>query len=211
MGESKTVPVAGPTRKNNRKAQIVSAAERLLSERGLAAVTTRAIAEAVPCSEGAIYVHFPNRLELILTVFEQELAAMLTPLRALEEKVGTGTPRVNLTQAVTALQRFHGRVAPMLCSMFAEAELLEGFRRTLAARQKGPQGAMGRLASYIRAEQKLQRIAEEVDAEFVAAALMSGCFFAAFHRALLGQSLGALVADKLVAALVPEDKARAAT
>ena len=36
------------TRKNNRRDKIVAAAERLLEEQGLAAVTTRAIAEAVP-------------------------------------------------------------------------------------------------------------------------------------------------------------------
>src|SRR5436305_854364 len=43
-----------PSRKPTRKAQTVAAAEALLRERGLTGVTTRAVAEAVPCSEGAI-------------------------------------------------------------------------------------------------------------------------------------------------------------
>jgi len=196
--DAKPRPKAGATRKNNRKAQIVAAAERLLNEKGLAAVTTRAIAEAVPCSEGAIYVHFPNRLQLILTVFEQRLSEMLIPLRVLEEQAGSGTPVENLLRAVKAIQTFHARVVPMLCSMFADEDLLAGFRDTLAVRQKGPQGAVGRLARYVRAEQALGRISETIDAEFAAAMLMAGSFFGAFHRALLGGSLPALGAARLV-------------
>lgn len=189
---------AAQTRRNNRKEQIAAAAERLLHEKGLAAVTTRAIAEAVPCSEGAIYVHFPNRLQLILTVFERALRDMLVPLRALELEVGTNTPAENLTRAVTALAAFHQRVVPMLCSMFAEAQLLQGFRETLAARQKGPGGAIGRVASYIRAEQAGSRIPPDIDPEFAGATLMAGSFFAAFHDALLGGSPKALRPERLV-------------
>src|SRR5690348_10174399 len=103
---------AAPKRKNNRRDQIVAAAERLLEQKGLAAVTTRAIAQAVPCSEGAIYVHFPNRLELILTVFEQRLRKMLVPLKALEQQVGQATPRANLLEATAALRKFHNQVVP---------------------------------------------------------------------------------------------------
>ncbi|HEX3570063.1 MAG TPA: TetR/AcrR family transcriptional regulator [Acidobacteriaceae bacterium] len=203
-----------PTRKNNRKAQIVAAAEALLNERGLAAVTTRAIAEAVPCSEGAIYVHFPNRLQLILTVFEQALGEMLAPLRALESEVGTSSPRANLLRATKAIRRFHLRVVPMLCSMFAEADLLAGFRDTLAERQKGPEGAVGRLAGYIAAEQSRGRISAKVDPQYAGAALMAGSFFGAFHEALLGQSLTVLAPARLVEETIGEEeseKARAAS
>jgi len=203
---------ATPKRKNNRRDQIVAAAERLLEQKGLAAVTTRAIAEAVPCSEGAIYVHFPNRLELILTVFEQRLREMLVPLKALEQQVGQATPRANLLEATAALRKFHNQVVPMLCSMFAEADLLAGFRGSLAARQKGPHGAVGRLAAYITAEQRAGRVDRGVDPGFVAATLMAGSFFAAFHRALLGQTLAALAPDRLVDELLgAKNKARAAT
>ena len=203
---------ATPKRKNNRRDQIVAAAERLLEQKGLAAVTTRAIAEAVPCSEGAIYVHFPNRLELILTVFEQRLREMLVPLKALEQQVGQATPRANLLEATAALRKFHNQVVPMLCSMFAEADLLAGFRGSLAARQKGPHGAVGRLAAYITAEQRAGRVDRGVDPGFVAATLMAGSFFAAFHRALLGQTLAVLAPDRLVDELLgAKNKARAAT
>lgn len=212
MGDWKDQAATGPRRKNNRRDHIVAAAEQLLEQKGLAAVTTRAIAEAVPCSEGAIYVHFPNRLALILTVFEQRLREMLAPVKALEQKVGQASPRTNLLEATAALRKFHNQVVPMLCSMFADADLLAGFRENLAARQKGPHGAVGRLAAYVTAEQQAGRVDRKVDPEFVAATLMAGCFFGAFHRALLGQTLGALAPDRLVDELLAgRGKARAAT
>lgn len=210
--ELKGVPAAVPMRKNNRRDQIVAAAERLLERKGLAAVTTRAIAQAVPCSEGAIYVHFPNRLELILTVFERRLGEMLIPLKALENKVGHGNPGENLIAATAALRTFHDKVVPMLCSMFAEADLLAGFRENLASRQKGPHGAIGRLAAYLRAEQEAGRVNRRADPEFIVATLMAGSFFAAFHRALLGQTLGVLAPERMVKDLLASPgKARAAT
>lgn len=211
IGELNQQPVATSKRKNNRRDKIVAAAERLLKEKGLAAVTTRAIAEAVPCSEGAIYVHFPNRLELLLTVFEQRLREMLVPLKTLEQKVGHATPRTNLLEAITALRRFHKQIVPMLCSMFADEDLLAGFQESLAARQKGPYGAVGRLAAYLAAEQHAGRVDRSVDPEFVAATLMASSFFAAFHRALLGQSLRALAPERLLNELMSDrNKIRAA-
>jgi hypothetical protein len=51
-----------------------------------------------------------------------------------------------------------------------------------------------------------------VDPEFVAATLMAGSFFAAFHRALLGQTLRTLAPEQLVDELLGgPDKARATT
>ena len=204
IGELNHQSKAVTKRKNNRRDKIVAAAERLLEEKGLAAVTTRAIAEAVPCSEGAIYVHFPNRLELILTVFEQRLREMLVPLKALEQKVGHATPRVNLLEAIKALHKFHNQIVPMLCSMFADADLLAGFQENLASRQKGPHGAVGRLAAYIGSEQHAGRVDRSVDPGFVAATLMASSFFAAFHRALLGQTLSALAPEALLNQLLPD-------
>ena len=182
----------------NRRLQIVAATEKLLRERGLAATTTRAIAQMVPCSEGAIYVHFPNRLQLILTVFEEALPEMLLPLHALSEKVGTSTPRANLLQAFRGLHAFHERVTPMLCSLFAEADLLAGFRESLASTNKGPHGGVSRIARYLQAEQQAGRSSTAIDADTAAATLMSASFFHAFTHALLGRSLPALSPGRLI-------------
>jgi AcrR family transcriptional regulator len=186
----------------NRKTQIIAAAETLLQQRGLSATTTRAIAEAVPCSEGAIYVHFESRIELLVAVLEESLPEMLVPLHALADKIGTGTPQKNLIAAMQGLQRFHRRMVPVLGSLFAEPQLLQSFRETLASRGKGPHAGIARIAQYIRQEQIIGRMPAHADPEAIASTLMSVSFFQAFTSALLGQPTPALSAKRIVSALL---------
>jgi AcrR family transcriptional regulator len=174
--------------KRNRKPAIVSAAEMLLRERGISGVTTRAIADAVPCSEGAIYVHFNDRFELLLAVLHENLPEMLVPLRALEGKVGRGTPRQNLAVALRGLMKFHDHVTPMLCSLMTDPELLNRFRQSLGANNKGPHRGIATLAHYIEQEQHHQRVAAHVDAKTAAFVLMASSFFHIFTARLLGSA-----------------------
>jgi AcrR family transcriptional regulator len=172
----------------NRKALIIGAAETLLRDRGFSGVTTRAVAEAVPCSEGAIYVHFEDRLELLLEVLHASLPEMLVPLHALRGKIGKGTPEQNLVTTLEGLLRFHGRVAPMLCSLITEPKLLHRFRRSLEDEGKGPDRGILTLANYIAEEQRLGRILADVDAKTAASVLMAGSFFHSFTQGLLGSN-----------------------
>ncbi len=164
----------------SRKPEIIAATEELIRSRGLAGVTTRAIAEQTGCSEAAIYVHFDSRSELLLAVLEGSLPEMLAPLDTLEQAVGKATPQRNLLKAVQAIYTFQERMVPMHGSLFGEPKLLAAYRQTFVGRRKGPQGGIGRLQRYIAAEQALKRIPPEIDAEAAAAALISGLFFKAF-------------------------------
>ncbi len=164
----------------SRRPQIVAAAERLIRARGLSNATTRAIAAEAGCSEAALYVHFEGRLQLLLAVLEESLPDMLVPLRELEQSVGKATPAANLEKSLAAVFAFHRRVTPMVCSLFAEPALLAGYRKSLHHRGKGPHGAIARLRKYIAAEQKLGRVARDVDAEIVATTLMASSFFRSF-------------------------------
>lgn len=166
----------------------MTAAERLLNERGLNGMTTRAIAEAVPCSEGAIYVHFKDRLSLILEVLHESLPEMLIPLHGLLKKVGTANPEQNLIAAVGGLMRFHARVTPMLCSLMSEPELLERFRHSLTISGKGPRLGIATLADYIEQEQRLGRIDSEVNSKAAATALMASSFFHQFTARVFGST-----------------------
>lgn len=177
------------------------AAETLLRERGLNGMTTRAIAEAVPCSEGAIYVHFKDRLSLILEVLQESLPEMLIPLHALLKKVGRGNPEQNLIAAIGGLTRFHRRVTPMLCSLISEPELLERFRQSLEKSGKGPQRGIATLANYIEQEQRLGRIDSEVNAKAAATVLMASSFFQQF-TAMLFNSAEKLESKRLVQSLL---------
>ena len=172
----------------SRKAKIVAATETLLRERGLAGVTTRAIAETVPCSEGAIYVHFHDRLELLLALLADASPEMREPLHKLDHQVGESTPVKNLAAAAAGLQRFHDRVIPMLCALMMDQELRQRFTKSLQQQGKGPQRGIATLARYIEREQDLGRVAADVDARAAAAAIMAGSFFEAFTAQLFGST-----------------------
>ncbi|HEY4379580.1 MAG TPA: helix-turn-helix domain-containing protein [Acidobacteriaceae bacterium] len=193
---------AASKKKVNRKLQIVAAAEKLLREKGLVGVTTRAIAAAVPCSEGAIYVHFSGRLELLLAVLEASLPEMLIPLHALDSEIGRKTPEQNMIKAVQGLRKFHTRVVPMLSSLLAEPELLSGFRESMAKRGGGPNGGIARIRNYIAAEQSLGRLSGDIDAEQVAVTLMSVSFFQAFTSGLFGRQVPSWNPARMVKSLL---------
>ena len=176
-----------PPGRPNRKSEIIAATEALVREHGVGGVTTKGIAAAVPCSEGAIYVHFKDRLELLLAVLQESLPEMLIPLRALEMRVGQGDARRNLETALLGLERFHERVAPMLCSMMGEPELLRRFRASLHDEGKGPNRGIASIGKYIEQEQKLGRIAKGINAMSAAQMLMASSFFHVFTTRLLDQ------------------------
>jgi AcrR family transcriptional regulator len=170
----------------SRRPEIIAATEALIRTRGLASTTTRAIAEQAGCSEAALYVHFDSRLTLLLAVLEESLPDMLVPLKSLEQSIGMRTPQQNLVTALRAIFAFHERVVPMLCSLFAEPQLLTAYRESLSTRNKGPHGAIARLQRYISAEQTLGRIHKSIDAETAATMLMAGSFFKAFVSKFFG-------------------------
>lgn len=172
--------------KPNRRAEIVAATEELARTKGLSAVTTRAIAARVGCSEGALYVHFPGRTQLLLAVLEESLPDMLGPLRELEAALGKATPRRNLVKALTAIFHFQERVLPILAALFAEPDLLAAYRRTLLENRKGPRGGIARLERYLEAEQREGRVDLAIDPGIAAETLMAGCFFHAFTSLFFG-------------------------
>ncbi|MCU1318565.1 MAG: hypothetical protein JWP98_83 [Edaphobacter sp.] len=181
-------PTEKPARgRPSRRPEIIAAAQDLIRARGLANVTTRAIAEQAGCSEAALYVHFESRLKLLLAVLEESLPEMLLPLHALEQSIGAFTPQQNLTKALRAIFAFHERVIPMVCGLFADTELLAAYRESLTGRNKGPQGAISRLQRYIAAEQKLGRIDKKLDTDLAATTLMATSFFKAFTSQFLGE------------------------
>jgi AcrR family transcriptional regulator len=165
---------------SNRRSEILRAAEKVMSTRGLNGVTTRQISREVGCSEGALYVHFKGRLELLLAMLEESLPDARMSLHALEGRAGEGFPQTNLVTAITALYRFHQRVVPLFAGLFAEPKLLAAYRKSLIAHNKGPHLAIAALERYIEVEQKLGRIDTKIDANLAASMLLSSCFLRAF-------------------------------
>jgi AcrR family transcriptional regulator len=191
----------------NRRSDILWAAEKLMRSRGLSGVTTRQISQEVGCSEGALYVHFKGRLDLLLAMLEGSLPEMLRPLQALKESVGRGSAQQNLVQALSGVFRFHQGVVPRTAGLFAEPELLAAYRNSLKRQGKGPHLSIKALEEYIRSEQQLGRIASHVDPKFAASLMMSSSFFRAFVDHFFGKSMQpgwTKFAKQLVATVAPK-------
>ncbi|HXY50100.1 MAG TPA: TetR/AcrR family transcriptional regulator [Terriglobales bacterium] len=195
----------------NRRSEILKAAEELMVRQGLVGVTTRKISEAVGCSEGALYVHFKGRLELLLAVLEESLPTMLGPLQSLKESVGLGSPHENLMRALDGIFKFHRRVVPATAGLFAEPELLIAYRNSLNRQGKGPHLSLRGIAEYIRSEQELRRIDSHVDANLAASLIMSSSFFRAFVEQFFGKPMQPAwneFAKQLIATVAPERSAK---
>jgi hypothetical protein len=139
-------------------------------------------------------------------MLEESLPDMLIPLQKLLESVGRGSPHRNLATALQGILNFHRRVLPVTCGLFAEPELLDAYRQSLARQRKGPHLSMAALAEYIVAEQKLGRIPSGVDPELAAYLLMSSSFFCAFMELFSGKPSELSWAEsvkRLIAAILP--------
>ena len=194
------------TGKINRRSDILRAAERLMRSHGLSGVTTRQISKEVGCSEGALYVHFKGRLELLLAMLEESLPSMLKPLEALTESVGSGSPQENLVRALGGIFKFHQRIVSASAGLFAEPELLAAYRTSLRHEGKGPHLSMRVLEEYILSEQRLARIESKIDAKLVAYLLMAASFFRAFNEQFFGkpmQPVWSTFVEQMVATVVP--------
>jgi AcrR family transcriptional regulator len=192
--------------KVNRRKEILRAAERLILSHGLSGVTTRQISQEVGCSEGALYVHYDSRLDLLLAMLEESLPEMLGPLQTLQQRIGRGSAQANLAVALAGIYRFHQRTTPLAASLFAEPALLAGYRASLARQGKGPHLSMKVLQNYIAAEQQLGRIDQRVDPKLVAYLLMSASFFRAFSEQFFGGPVvpaWSKLVKQLIAAVVP--------
>jgi len=198
------------SRRNNRRQAILQAAEKLILACGLSGVTTRQIARETGCSEGALYVHFHGRLELLLAMLEESLPTMLGPLQTLQQRVGRGSPQANLATALGGIYRFHQRATPLSAGLFAEPALHAAYRASLARQGKGPHLSMKVLENYIIAEQRLRRIDRRLDASLAAYLLMSSSFFRAFSEQFFARPMSpswSKFSRNLVAAITPPSTA----
>jgi AcrR family transcriptional regulator len=173
---------------------------------GLSGVTTRQISKEVGCSEGALYVHFKGRVELLLAMLEESLPSMLKPLEALRQSVGSGSPQENLVRTLGGIFKFHQRIVSASAGLFAEPELLSAYRRSLRHEGKGPHLSMHVLEEYILSEQRLTRIDSKVDARLAAYLLMASSFFRAFNEQFFGKPMQPTwreFAEQLIATVAP--------
>ena len=163
----------------DQKERLLAATERLLSSQGLGCVSTRDIAREAGVAEGALYHYFGDKAELILAVVLHQLGDFPEALHSLPLQVGQDTVQKNLEHVLESAFAFHHRITPLVCSLFADQELLVKVRGMMNERSMGPGRSTLAIGAYLRAEQQLGRVAASAAPETVAELMMAVSFNAA--------------------------------
>jgi len=164
----------------DQKERLIAATEKLLASQGLGCVSTRDIAKAANVAEGALYHHFGDKAELILSVVLQQLGDFPEVLQSLPLRIGEATVQKNLETVLESAFAFHHRIAPLVCSLFADQELLAKVRGMMAERSMGPGRSVFAISAYLRAEQQLGRVSASAVPETITEMMLA----VSFNRAM---------------------------
>jgi AcrR family transcriptional regulator len=178
---------------------ILDTAERVLQERGLARVTTRDITRAAGLADGTLYVHFPHKEGLFLSIIQLHLPAFVPTVQP--EQAGTQPLRASLEAIGQPALRYYAELIPLAASLFADPSLLQR-HQVWMAKHGGPERIYDRVAAYTLAEQRLDRIRQSYKPHDVAAALLGPCFQYAFMRHFLGSDPFGQSADEFVTSMI---------
>jgi AcrR family transcriptional regulator len=170
--------------------QIVAAADQVIRQRGLAAATTKAIAEKAGCAEGSIYRYFSDKHALFIETIRTRFPSFLGLVGSLPEHAGKGSVRKNLELVVAGALDFYRGVLPITAGCLSERKLLEEQRRFFKKTNTGPMRMVGHVATYVGREQELGRISPRLSAEHLSRMLLGACFHQAFTELLLGDRVG---------------------
>lgn len=157
------------------RARLVETALALFAERGYAATSTRAIAQAAGVSEGLIFHHFPNKLELLRAVAANH-EVLARQLVVLLQDAQERPCREQLTQLCEAFFTMAGSDKPVarlfrvvLRELLTSPELAQLFRRT-------SEDVVGALAGYLSARVEAGELPRALHVETAARSLL-GSFF----------------------------------
>jgi AcrR family transcriptional regulator len=182
--------------------QILDAALSVIQTHGLGRTTTKEIAQAAGISEAALYRHFADKTELCLCVMAERVPQLMTAVQDLAARVGRRTVRTNLEEIVRVALPLYEEAVPVEAALFAEPELLARHQERLRTNNVGPHRAGELLASYIRAEQRLGRIARHVDPEATAWLLLGTCIGRTLVRRFVGQPASLQADERFIKSLL---------
>lgn len=151
--------------------QLFDAAERVLLRDGAHALTSRAVTAEAGVAKGVLHRHFADFDAFLVELVRDRIARVDDQAAALRASAGTGTVAGNLTGALTDL--FDSVAVAIVSLVIFRDELRTRLRRT-----RPTQGipvlteASAMIASYLRDERDMGRIAADADVEALALSLI---------------------------------------
>jgi AcrR family transcriptional regulator len=169
---------------------ILEAAHRVITARGLAAASTRAIAAEAGIGAGTLYNYFEDRLELIAGAIRRRAQTHIASLAELPTLAGKGTIAGNLRQIVRQVGAILEELVPLFAAAFSDPELhdqlLHAHRGISPGSHEARLPAALPIARYLLAEREGGRLVPDADCRAAASLLISLCHDRAFQQFLHG-------------------------
>ena len=188
------------TAKPSMRDRIVAAAIDVITERGIAAATTKEIARTAGVSEGSLYNHFANKTALLGAAMADLAGGIREALMALFAGVGQSSIEDNLARVAREITAFYRRMLPLNGPVLGDPEVLAQLRRDTPEVGAGPARGHQALAGYFAAEQQAGRLPATARPPYLASLLMGACHQYAFLGLMAGQ-------EQIEAAGLPTDAA----
>ncbi|MBN6037693.1 TetR/AcrR family transcriptional regulator [Amycolatopsis sp. 195334CR] len=154
---------------------LIATAGRMISARGTAGLTVRAIAREAGVADGVLYNHFADKEELLANALRAHVRAVEAELGELPEP-GSGTIEGNLRAHLDYGLALHRGILPAFTGLLAQPAVLTRFGEL----DGGGDEWRDRLRKYLRAERALGRLAADARVDAAAAMLVGLC-----HEAVL--------------------------
>jgi AcrR family transcriptional regulator len=184
--------------------RLVAAAEEVLQREGVAGLTTKSVARVAGRSEGSIYNHFADRLELILAVIDARLPEFIAVLADLVP--GRRTVAENLERVARSGIAFERTMLPLVGGLAADPGLLARFKAVMLPADKGPHRRHRGITAYLEGEKALGRIDSDADCAALALLLIGGWREAVFQELFGRPPVPARDAPRrIVASLLPKE------
>ncbi|MET8571513.1 TetR/AcrR family transcriptional regulator [Streptomyces sp. NPDC004783] len=179
--------------------RLFSAAERVVERDGPGALTSRSVTAEADCAKGLLHAHFAGFDAFVAELCLDRFARTAARAQALSGLAGEGTVAGNLDAVVLAL--FDSGGAALSGLALSRAAATQRIRTALEGGAPGFTAIQEAVTGYLEDEQKLGRVAETVDPDTVALAVVGTA-----HHLLMTGGPGAPdprpVMRRVVAALV---------
>ncbi len=192
---------SGPRKGDAMRARIVDAAERIIVENGVVAATTKAVAREAGCAEGTLYVHFPDRVAILVAIFDKRWPVASEAFAELGAQVGQGSVVGNLTQALYRVRDFLVALEPLIAGVKSDPMISRALHERWCELNLGPQMLVQEITGYVAGEKALGRVSPEVDPDTVAETLLGFLFFSMGKAKFNPGSSGDLTEGRLAAVI----------
>jgi AcrR family transcriptional regulator len=153
---------------------LIDAAERLIARRGTAGLTVREIAREARVATGALYNHVADKEELLALALRAHVRAVAAGLGPVPGPAGTGSVAGHLHDFVARAVALHAAILPAFAGMLPQPGVLARFT-ALSGPPDGDTWLRGQIADYLRAEQRLGRIASHARVDAAATMITGAC------------------------------------